>query len=75
MSGHNVAADDKDPMLMEQFVSGLGADFAREVRIQWASRSKTMTEVTDRVQAMTVAVETQRPRCQLGEVFCSCCRP
>ena len=59
MSGHNVAADDKDPMLMKQFVSGLPANFAREVRIQCASGAKTMTEVTDRVRAMAVAVETQ----------------
>ena len=40
-------------------VSGLPVDFVREVRIQCTSRAKTMTEVTDHVRAMAVAVETQ----------------
>ena len=52
-SGHNIA-DDKDPMLLEQFVGGLPRDFAREVRIQCSSGSMTLTDMIKRVRAMSV---------------------
>ena len=53
-SGHKLAVDDKDPMLVEQLIRGLPRDYAREIRIQCSSADKTISEIVQRIRAMAV---------------------
>ena len=56
LSGHKVAADGKDPLLVEQLICGLPQEYGKTVRLANAMKSLTVAELTGQVRTMQSAV-------------------
>ena len=57
-SGHKEAADGKDPVLVEQFLSGLPRRFANQLRLSAAaSGDPTMTQLTKQARALLAVAD------------------
>lgn len=54
LSGYTIP-NDKDPMRLEQFITGFPGEFVCEMRIQCAALSLSIAEVVKRARAMSVA--------------------
>ena len=52
LSKHTLAADGKDPVLIEQFLSGLPAEFSRTLRLEHAAKSHTLPELVTKARVM-----------------------
>ena len=55
LSGHAEAHGGKDPLLIEQFMSGLPAGFAKELRLANAMNTLTLEECVTRTRALRTA--------------------
>ena len=50
LSKHTLAADGKDPVLIEQFLSGLQAEFIRTLRLEHEAKSHTLPELVTKAR-------------------------
>ncbi|XP_065182544.1 uncharacterized protein LOC135813373 [Sycon ciliatum] len=56
LSGH-AAGSDTDSVVIEQFIAGLGAEFARSVRMSMAGKTLKISECAEQVRALRTAAE------------------
>ena len=58
------ASDDKDPMVVEQIVCGLRAEFQRELRLAMAGKEYSVSGCTDLIRALRTAATDARQSVQ-----------
>ena len=53
LAGHVPTDDDRDPVLLEQFLHGLPADFEKELRLSSAGQSMKISACVEKVRALS----------------------